>query len=110
MERHPEWIEAYEVRRHSRLSGFYNQQSPTGKIIPWTAKSFFDLAILCLEAMGRSDWLRTMPAELFSMMPGPPTTWEHVLPLVALQRLAAAVGHRVCWAEERVTFVPLQEG
>ncbi len=92
--------------RTRRISGLFNLRGADGHLILFTKRSLWDLAILCMEAIGcGSDCELVMPLSLMEMYAGPPVDWDRKLPLLALQELAASVGHHVVFGEQSVRFV-----
>jgi hypothetical protein len=91
------------------VSGCYNQLDPFGKLIPWTIRSPRELAVLCLSAMGETDYVLNMPEGLnypgpFTSAPiinvsgvNPPISWQGVAPAQALQQLCDQFGCRVVY-------------
>ncbi len=112
------------------ISGRYNQLDPRGKLIPWTIRSPYELAELCLKAMGEKNYRIDLPAGLTraagqnlnrflalgenfpQSLANPPTVWDVIPPAVALARLADQYGCRVVWqpVADRVLVTPLGKG
>jgi hypothetical protein len=96
-------------RELGAIFGAYNQLDPHGKLIPWTIRSPTELAALCLEAMGETNFTLNLPPGLSN--PGhattapvpnvsgvnPPINWEGLPPAVALQQVAELFGCRVIY-------------
>jgi hypothetical protein len=103
-------------RELGSLSGCYNQLDPFGKLIPWTIRSPKELATICLEAMGETNYILDFPAGLnypgpFTSSPivnitgaNPPVNWDGVPPAQALQQLADQYSLRVIYqlAKDRI--------
>lgn len=94
--------------------GKYNQLDPNGKLIPWTIRSPNELALICLQAMGETQFrIEGLPKGLGSRdarrvtkyletgqnypltAANPPVNWEGVPPAVALAELCDRYGCRV---------------
>lgn len=105
----------WKWRDFGSISGCYNQLDPNGKLIPWTIRSPYELAVLCLRAMGESNYVVDMPAGLNSATgnalanflgvgqnfaatgTNPPIDWESEVPAVALMRLCEQFGRRIVY-------------
>lgn len=97
------------------ISGCYNQLDPNGKLIPWMIRSPYELAVLCLQAMGETNYTIDMPAGLSAAAgqalsnflgvgqnfqatgTNPPIDWECEVPAVALMRLCEQFGRRIVY-------------
>ncbi len=97
------------------VSGLYNQLDPNGKLIPWTIRSPTELAELCLQAMGETNYTIDLPEGLpraigegfKEILPtginfpptgvNPPVEWVVKPPAKALQELAERYGRRVVY-------------
>lgn len=94
--------------------GKYNQLDPNGKLIPWTIRSPTELALICLKAMGETQFrIEGLPKGLGSRDArrvtkyletgqnypltdaNPPVNWEGIPPAVALAELCDRYGCRV---------------
>lgn len=99
-----------------QVSGCYNQLDDHGKLIPWTIRSPYELAVLCLEAMGEKNYIIDLPyglTKLDGVMHGqlnpphigvvpttgtnPPINWVQEPPAQALANLAEQFGRRVVY-------------
>lgn len=91
------------------INGCYNQMDPFGKLIPWTIRSPTELAVLCLTAMGETDYEINLPPGLnypgpFFGQPipnisgvNPPVNWDGVPPAQALQEVCDRCGCRIVY-------------
>jgi hypothetical protein len=98
--------------------GKYNQQDTNGKFVPWTIRSPVELALLCLEAMGETNYLiEGLPTDnvlsqadaplytqairngvpLPNSQGNPTVDWESMTPIAALTQLADIFGCRVIY-------------
>ncbi len=96
-------------RELGKIEGEYNQLDPFGKLIPWTIRSPKELAKLCLEEMGESNYdIDNLPPGTEQPDPlapppinaqggtgvnntsavNPPVRWDGIPPAHALQQLA----------------------
>jgi hypothetical protein len=64
------------------------------KYIPWTLKTPFELAVLCLEAMNETNYVVNMPDDFFSI---PQVNWDHINPAQALQTLCSQFNRRIIY-------------
>ncbi len=110
------------------INGWYNQQDPHGKLIPWTIRSPTELAQLCLDAMGQANAVLNLPPGLDSsvgiaqqtMLPtginypstgtNPPIDWKGVPPAQALQQVAEMFGCRVVYQHATDTVLVTPSG
>jgi hypothetical protein len=88
-----------------RVSGEYNLRDPHNYILPWTAKTPTQLAVLCLEAMGEVGYVVSLPDDYF-----PEVHWDHVPPAHALQQLCEERGYAVCYRADTDTVLVAQRG
>ena len=97
------------------IEGSYNQIDPHGKLIAWTIRSPFELATLCLQAMGETAYTINLPVglpasvgqNLRGFIPqginfpptgtNPPVNWYGIPPATALNQLADQYGCRVIY-------------
>lgn len=94
------------------ISGCYNQLDPYGKLIPWTIRSPTELAVLCLQAMGETNYQIDLPPglnypgpEITAPIPNvsgvnPPVDWNAIPPGQALDQLANSYGRRVVYSTD----------
>lgn len=115
-----EWIislvdKRWKWRELGAISGSYNQLDPHGKLIPWMIRSPYELAVLCLQAMGETNFSVDMPAGINSAAgaalsefagvgqnfpasgTNPPIDWNAEVPAIALQRLCDMFGRRIVY-------------
>jgi hypothetical protein len=90
-----------------RISGTYNLRRDNGDLIDETERTPAQLAELCLEAMGESDFdVSALPAT-----PRLTVEWDHDSPAQVLAQLAAQCGCRVVLAaDNRVMLATLDAG
>lgn len=98
------------------IYGWYNQLDRHAKLIPWTIRSPRELAILCLQAMGETNYDIDMPTGLAradgenhgllnppwlgvaaTTGTNPPVHWNGEPPALALDRLCQQFGRIVVW-------------
>jgi hypothetical protein len=98
------------------IYGWYNQLDRHAKLIPWTIRSPRELAILCLQAMGETNYDIDMPTGLVradgenhgllnppwlgvaaTTGTNPPVHWNGEPPALALDRLCQQFGRIVVW-------------
>lgn len=97
------------------LEGVYNQLDPHGKLIPWTVRSPYELAVICLLAMGEFSYFVDMPPGVTKAMGAaesdilrngvnfpaigvnPCTEWDGGIPANYLQNLLDSVGRRLVY-------------
>jgi len=97
------------------VSGSYNQLDNRGKLVPWTIRSPYELAVLCLKAMGETGYAINLPnglpasvgkdvnrylqaGENFAQsLANPEVSWDHTPPAQALAQLADLYGCRVVY-------------
>ena len=100
--------------RYKKISGEYNVRLPdntirySGSKHPELRKSIYELAILCLQAMGESGYDATaLPNFAY-----PHVKWENANPAAELQTLCDMVGCVVVydWDQDRVTIQRLGMG
>lgn len=116
--------------RYGAIPGIYNQLDDRGKLVPWTIRSPTELALLCLQEMGETNFQVKLPTGLSSLdipkinrllvtgenfpqsLANPETIWEGIPPALALQRLAETYGCRVAWdpVTDMVGIGPLGSG
>ena len=114
-----------------QITGAYNQLDPHGKLIPWTIRSPYELAELCLKAMGETKYTIDMPPgynrrdgimhgqinpDHIGLTPragvNPPVDWQQEVPAQALQSLCEQLGRRVVYklSTNSVAIVKLGSG
>lgn len=97
------------------VEGWYNQPDPRGKYVPWTVRSPYELALLCLQQMGESRFTIDLPpglsrrdgqnyqeflqsGQLFPQTStNPPVNWQPESPAQALARLCDYFGRRLIY-------------
>jgi hypothetical protein len=89
------------------ISGVYNQPDPHGILYPWSVKRPSELARLCLEAMGETNFMIDVPDVAL-----PPVNWDAANPAQALSSLAESLGCRVIYRAltDDVLVCPLGKG
>lgn len=112
------------------ISGTYNQFDPNGKLIPWTIRSPTELAILCLQSLGETNYVINLPPGLPAsaglgvgvFLPtgivypptgtNPPINWVGAPPAQALQQLADSYGCHVIYqlGNDGVLITPIGDG
>lgn len=96
----------WKWRLHGRISGYYNVHKGDG-ILAATLKSTRQLAALCLDAMGETQYdVSQLPSDAY-----PQIEWDYELPAEALARLVEAAGFRVVLSlQNRVRILPVGRG
>lgn len=108
------------------INGCFNQLAPLGqqRLLPWTIRSPRELAVLCLTAMGETDYDLQLPPGIdfpgsFYPLPiinvsgvNPPANWDGLPPAQALQQLADQCGCRIVyrWSTDSVLVAPIGDG
>jgi hypothetical protein len=104
------WQQGYMIR------GEYNRLDNNGNLVPWTVQSATELAVLCLNQMGETNYKIAFPPGLTHAqavntysnylqagerypltLANPYVCWDHIPAAVALQRLADMFGCRVIY-------------
>lgn len=111
------------------VSGKYNQPDPRGKFVPWTVRSPAELAELCFEELGETNYEITglpaglsrldgakfdeflMRGENFKMsLANPPVRWDYTPPALALASLVETFGCRLIYQPVRDRFLVAKLG
>lgn len=108
------------------LNGCFNQLAPLGQqhLLPYTVRSPTELAVLCLTAMGETNYDLNLPPGINNPGPfypfpvlnvsgvNPPVNWDGVPPAQALQQLADRCGCRIIyrWSTDSVLITPIGAG
>lgn len=96
--------------RFGYIEGRYNLRDQQGKLIKHTVKTPRELAVLCLDEAGESNYdVSALPEEEAARLP---VTWEGVPPMEALASLAEQFGCRVVYQplDDSVRVVKLGQG
>jgi hypothetical protein len=112
------------------LFGEFNQLDNRAKLVPWTIRSPTELATVCLDAMGETNYIINLPPglpksagqdinkylSLGDNFPqtgtNPPTVWNGAPPSQLLAQLADLYGCHVIWQPiaDRVIVTPIGQG
>lgn len=114
------WVVRFLDRRwrweeSGSISGHYNELDSNGKLVPWKIRSPEELAILCLQALGETNYEIDMPEGIpralyedepnyftvgINTLPtgtNPEITWQDMRPSAALSELCAMFGRRLVY-------------
>lgn len=111
---------------YGAVSGAYNLTEVMGKLTPWTIRSPEEMARLCLDAMGETNYLIDLPKGLEKKdgadldrylragenfppsLANPEMVWDYTPPHLALQRLCDFFGRRLVFqpVANRVVIAP----
>lgn len=113
------------------VSGRFNRlEEKNGKLVPWSLRSPFELAVICLQALGEPAYEINLPIGLSKKdgadldrylrlgenfkqsLANPPQTWDYSPPAEVLARLADYFGCRVIYqpTQDRILIASLGEG
>jgi hypothetical protein len=113
-----------------RIDGAYNEKDTRGKLVPWSIRSPYELAELCLRAMGETNYSIKLPeglprrvgqdlnrylrlGENFPQsLANPEMVWDVVPPGEALSRLCDVFGCRLIFQpfQDKFVVMPIGEG
>jgi len=91
------------------IRGCFNQKDKYGHYLPWTVQTPFQLAELCLLAMGETNYKIVLPGQVGEL---PPVDWDHDNPAQVLSALVEAMGCRVIYqlGTDSVLIAPIGVG
>ena len=99
----------YSKQVPDALNAYNTRLARPTKYIPWTLRTPYQLALLCLAAMGEADAIVDMPDDVNTL---PEIHWDWTNPAQALQSLCTQFNRRIVydWFNDVVCIVQLGVG